>query len=375
MSTVKLDVSSLTLGLYAQRQLIAAVSPDDAFDKTVTWSSSDPAVATVDENGLITPVKAGSCTITATAHSLVYASCRLTIKDTKPTALEFDAPFVTLNPGDTKALATVMTPAAAQNSPCKYSSSDRSVVTVDENGVITAVSTGSAIITAASVSSSSVKNTCKVFVISEDAKPLEGVVIGINPGHQKVPINKLYPIAPGSSTMKAGCKAGATGVVTKMPEHETNLNASLILRDVLVSQGAKVIMTRTVNDVSLTNIDRAYMLNAANVDAAIQVHCDGGAASAMGMSSYYRTTGEWVQESKLLATALLRGMQARTGAVSKGTQICNTYMSLNYSFTPACLVELGYLTNKTEDVLINDPDYQLKLAWGICDGLLEYFGR
>jgi N-acetylmuramoyl-L-alanine amidase len=50
-------------------------------------------------------------------------------------------------------------------------------------------------------------------------------------------------------------------------------------------------------------------------------------------------------------------------------------MSLNWSFTPAALVELGYMTNKTEDALLNDPAYQLKLAQGLVNGLCRYFGR
>ena len=175
--------------------------------------------------------------------------------------------------------------------------------------------------------------------------------------------------------MKVGCKVGTQGIKSRVTEYEVNLEVSLILKDMLAEAGATVVMTRTENDVYLTNIDRAEILNKAKVDAAIQVHCNGGAPSAYGMSSYYRTTGSWVEEGSWMAKCLLKHMLKTTGAKDAGVHVCNTYMSLNYSFTPACLVEMGYLTNVEEDKLLVSPDYQRKLAQGMVDGLLEYFGR
>ena len=72
---------------------------------------------------------------------------------------------------------------------------------------------------------------------------------------------------------------------------------------------------------------------------------------------------------------MLRHMLVHTGASNAGLHVCNTYMSLNYSFTPACLVEMGYLTNAAEEQLLVSADYQRKLAYGMYDALLEYFGR
>ena len=375
VKTVKLSVSRVSVDLFGTYRLSATVSPSDADYPEITWSSSNEEIAVVDESGLVSALKTGSAIITATATSGVSASCTVSVVETKPTAVTFDKLFVTLHPGESYQSELVFSPAKAQNRKAHYTSSDESVVYADEDGVFHALSTGSAVITAVSDSVSSVKNSCKVFVIAQDAKPLAGVVVGINPGHQSKPINTLYPMAPGSSTLKRGCGVGTAGAVTKTPEYVVALDVSMMLRDMLLESGATVIMTRTTNDAYLTNIERADILNTAKVDAAIQVHCNGGGESAYGMSSYYKSVGEWVDESKSLADCLLSGMLHTTSATNKGVHVCNTYMSLNYSFTPASLVELGYLTNKKEEQLLIDPAYQLKLAQGMYDGLLEYFGR
>ncbi len=275
VKTVKLNASSVTVNLYETYTLTASFTPKDADETELSWISSNEEIVTVDENGLLTALKAGTCTVTATAPSGARASCKLTVKETKLTSFGFNELFITLYPGQTHELGIHTVPEIAQNKRLNYQSSDPSVAYVDENGVLHAQAVGNAVITGVSQATPGASNTCKVFVIREDALPLEGVVIGINPGHQKRGINTLYPIAPGSSTMKVGCKVGTQGIKSRVTEYEVNLEVSLILKDMLAEAGATVVMTRTENDVYLTNIDRAEILNKAKVDAAIQVHCNG----------------------------------------------------------------------------------------------------
>ena len=75
---VSLDVKELSLSVDDTATLTAIVTPDDATNKTVTWTSSDPSVATVDANGLVTAVAPGTATITATADG-VSATCTVTV--------------------------------------------------------------------------------------------------------------------------------------------------------------------------------------------------------------------------------------------------------------------------------------------------------
>lgn len=73
--------TTLELRVGETSTLTASVLPKDASDKTLTWSSSDENVATVDENGKVTAVKAGNAVITATASNNVSASCELTVAE------------------------------------------------------------------------------------------------------------------------------------------------------------------------------------------------------------------------------------------------------------------------------------------------------
>ena len=144
----------------------------------------------------------------------------------------------------------------------------------------------------------------------------------------------------------------------------------------LTEMGAEVVMTRTENDVMIHNISRAEMLNNANVDMAIQVHCnDGGSPSTSGVSTYYRTGSNWVDESRNFAEAVGEHICSVTGANNRGVILCNTYMSLNYSTTPAILVEMGYMSSRTEDYLLADDDYRTLLARGMLEAIADYFGR
>ena len=77
---VTLDKSSATLEEGKTLQLKATVEPEAAEDKTITWTSSDPAVAEVDENGLVTAKKDGKATITATSVNGKTAACEITVE-------------------------------------------------------------------------------------------------------------------------------------------------------------------------------------------------------------------------------------------------------------------------------------------------------
>ena len=256
-------------------------------------------------------------------------------------------------------------------------SSDEFVAIVDhETGEITAVNCGTATVTVISTANHSIKNTCTVCVIEEGAPRMAGLIIGINPGHQIKTIKTLYPIAPGSHKKAYGVKTGACGKWTRVPEYETNLRIGLKLRKLCQDAGAEVVITRTKNDVMLTNIDRAKMLNEAGVDVALQLHCNSiSNKRANGNSGYIRTTGDWVEESRAFSKAITAAISAECGCVNLGVKINNEYMSLNWTTTPSVLLEMGYLSNREEDRLLATDEYRQKVAQGIFNGLCEYFGR
>ncbi|MEE1121866.1 MAG: Ig-like domain-containing protein [Prevotella sp.] len=141
--------------------LTATVSPEDATDKTVTWTSSDETVATV-KDGVVTALKAGKVTITAKAGE-VSATCEITVnaKVIPATGITLDKTAAELTEGETLTLTATVSPEDATDKTVTWASSDEAVVKV-VNGVVSALKTGKATITA---TSGDVSATCEITVI------------------------------------------------------------------------------------------------------------------------------------------------------------------------------------------------------------------
>ncbi len=368
---------SLELSLNNTKRLKAKLTPKKVTDPTITWSSTKPGVVSVDENGVITGLKVGKATITARTCNGKKAKCKVTVKKVKLKSVDFKKLYVTMHPGETFETRIKLKPSNTSWPGIDYTSSDPTVATVDEAGVITALTCGTTTITAVSQHKKKVRNTCKICVIDPDGPRLAGLVIGINPGHQIQTITKLYPLAPGSSKKAYGVKTGATGQYTHQHEYQVVLKVGLKLRDLLEADGATVVMTRTKNDVMLTNIDRARMLNKAGVDVALQLHNDSvpNVPGKTGVTGYIRSTGNWVEESRALCKRLCKGISKATGFKNNGLRVYNDYMSLNWTTTPSVLLEMGYLSNRSDDEKLAKKSFRKKLAQGIYDGLCAYFGR
>ena len=99
-------------------------------------------------------------------------------------------------------------------------------------------------------------------------------IICIDPGHQGKGDPRCEAVSPNSNNMKPRVSSGTAGVATKNPEHVINLEAALILKDLLIKNGYTVIMTRESADVNISNIERAQIANNANADLTIRIHCD-----------------------------------------------------------------------------------------------------
>lgn len=134
-----------------QLQLKWTVEPDDAFDPSVKWTSSDEEIATVDANGLvIAHSKLGPVQITATSVGApnVAESIELTIVETPVTKVIVTGEVSTVAIGSTVALAASVEPATATEKSVTWASSNEAVATVDKDGVVTGISEGVANITA-----------------------------------------------------------------------------------------------------------------------------------------------------------------------------------------------------------------------------------
>ena len=115
-----------------------------------------------------------------------------------------------------------------------------------------------------------VKETKKTAKNSNNNKK----TIVIDPGHQTRGDSTKEPIGPGATETKAKVTTGATGVSTKQKESELALKVALLLEKALKEEGYNVIMTRTTNNVNISNKERAMIANNADADAFLRIHAD-----------------------------------------------------------------------------------------------------
>lgn len=163
--TVTADRTSLYNGEVAV--LTATVLPENATDKTVTWTSSDETVATVDANGRVTAVSAGSVTITAAAGGVTSEAVFIVVQGPAPVlvgSVNVNPAALNLTEGDARALTATVGPENATNRAVVWTSSNPSVAAVDGNGVVTALRAGSAVITATAIDGGGASGSCTVAV-------------------------------------------------------------------------------------------------------------------------------------------------------------------------------------------------------------------
>ena len=148
----------------ASLTLVPTVSPSDASDKSVSWKSSDDDVATVGQNGKVTAVGNGTATITVTTKELSKtATCAITVAQWV-TGITLNKTSLVMAEGKSETLTATITPTNANDKSLTWTSSNTSVATVDQTGKVTAVSKGTAMITATAKDGSGVIATSSIKV-------------------------------------------------------------------------------------------------------------------------------------------------------------------------------------------------------------------
>ena len=163
VTSIRLNRTSVTLSTGETIELTATVSPDNATNKTVTWSSSNTSTATVTD-GKVTALAVGSTTIIAQCGN-VKAECSVTVSPINVTSIRLNRTSVSLSAGDIIELTATVSPDNATNKTVTWISSNTSIATVTDSKV-TAVNIGSATITAKS--NNGLSATCHISVVSKD---------------------------------------------------------------------------------------------------------------------------------------------------------------------------------------------------------------
>lgn len=165
VTDITLNKTEGTLAVGDTETLVATIAPAGATNKMVEWSSSDESVATVDENGKVTAVKAGTATITAKAlDGDKTATFTLTVKEAA-TSVTLNKTAIELSVGASETLTATIAPSGADDA-VEWTTSDETVATVDENGKVTAVKAGTATITVTTKNGKTA--TCTVTVKAEE---------------------------------------------------------------------------------------------------------------------------------------------------------------------------------------------------------------
>lgn len=147
VSSITLNKTSASLYVGETTQLTATVSPSSATNKSVSWTSDDTSVAMVSSTGLVTAKSAGTATITCKAKdgSGKQAMCNISVKENvKPTSIMLSASKASLTEGETLQLKATVSPSDAVDKTVTWMSDNTTVATVDNNGLVTAKSAGTA---------------------------------------------------------------------------------------------------------------------------------------------------------------------------------------------------------------------------------------
>jgi N-acetylmuramoyl-L-alanine amidase len=235
-------------------------------------------------------------------------------------------------------------------------------------------------------STTTTKRTTIIIRVTTTTKPVSsgaaasGKVVVIDPGHQAHANNAVEPVGPGSSEKKAKVSSGTAGAATGIPESELVLDVGMRLRDSLKAHGIKVVMTRTSQDVDLSNIARAKIANEAEADLFIRIHADGtDNSSTNGIHVLYPASIKgWTDDisaaSKKAAGIAQRQLIAATGAKDRGIDARSDMTGFNWSDVPVILPEIGFMTNPAEDKLLATNAYRGKIVTGLTKAILEFLG-
>lgn len=203
-------------------------------------------------------------------------------------------------------------------------------------------------------------------------------LVVIDPGHQQKANLNLEPIGPGATTQKYKVTDGTTGVVTKKREAVLVLEMAFVLKEKLEAKGIQVLMTRTSQDVDISNKERATLANDHKANLFLRLHADGSenpnqsgfAVLTPAEGSPY--TKEIYAESLQISQTIVKKMRENQQVKINGIKFRDDLSGFNWSKVPGVLLELGFMSNHEEDKKLSDPQYVNSLLQSVTDSVDEY---
>lgn len=199
--SIKLNITSISLKVGNDYDLVATVLPENATNKKVTWKSTDESVVYVDQTGYVYAMGAGTAYVSATTKDGgLTAKCKITAKNVVPTKVALNKTSLSLTAGKTYQLKETISPSNATITAVTWKSSNTKVATVDKNGKVKGLLKGTATITVTTKDGKKTA-TCKVTV-----KNVVPTKVKLNASSVSVKVGKTYTlkvtVSPSNATVK-----------------------------------------------------------------------------------------------------------------------------------------------------------------------------
>jgi len=209
--------------------------------------------------------------------------------------------------------------------------------------------------------------------LADDHPDLTGLVIVIDPGHQQEADTELEESIPGTTAEKERATSGAVGINSGVKEYELTLEYANVLKEYLEGCGAEVILTRTENNVDISNIERAQIAIDNDADYFIRIHADSAPDSEIsGVKVYVPSTGSYSSSIASTGEDLADAVAEAIGLPSLGSVQSNMYTGLNHADSiKSYQLVVGYLSNSDDDSVLNLDDTPYKVAVAVSEFLGE----
>ncbi len=217
----------------------------------------------------------------------------------------------------------------------------------------------------------------------QEAAPVEsnGRKVAIDPGHQgyHIDMSELEPVGPGSQEMKAKATQGTKGSFTGVPEYELNLSISKQLAQELQGRGYEVMLTRQDNDTAISNRERALLAADFGADIYLRIHANGSenpndsGALTMVPSANNPYIAQLHNKSYALGEAVINAYCQSCGLTNRGVMFSDNMAGTNWSQVPVTILEMGFMTNQSDDIYMQNAEFQSRMVQGIANGVDQYF--
>lgn len=163
-----------------------------------------------------------------------------------------------------------------------------------------------------------------------------------------------------------------------MPEHKTNMSVALLVKKNLEAKGYNVIMTKSDVSESKSNIERAFIGNENNADLVLRIHADSSEDNSIGGASIHvpgnnKHTSSIYEISRSYGEKIINTYAQELGLKNRGVIERDDLTGFNWSKVPVVLIEMGFLSNKEDDMFVSNTENHSKIAKVISDGIYKCF--